>query len=276
MDFLIDYLPAIQFAAALNIGYIIPNILAKMYKVFESVDASYKKILDEVKNKTIIKQNEIGYIPVVETVDKHSTKTPIDQLSKQLDNIKDNCDSNTHRIESTVKRFVDCSGYRSIFLYSALFSILALLIIPFCHQHDNNWMYRCFFYLFSTMSLAYVILLFIKVIVKKKDIRCQWVLWMFVLFVVISIIIAEVNANLPITIFYVNPAIESLFSWFAIGVAFIPGVGCLAFLSFLIVYTISIAKICAYKAEKQFKKVNNAAEKLDEINKILNGDISII
>lgn len=276
MDFLIDYLPAIQFAAALNIGYVIPDILSKIYKTLANIDASYKQILNEVRNKIIVKQNEIDYIHVVETVDDHSTKESIEKLSNKLDSIKENCDNNANGIEDTIKRFVGCSGYRSIFLYSAIFSIFSLLIIPFCHQHDSNWMYRCFFYLFNSISFVYIIILFFMVIAKKKDISCQSVLWMFVLFLIISFAIAMVNSGLSTKIIVINSTMESVFSWLAIGVAFIPGVGCLAFLSALIIYTITLAKIYACKADKQFKQIKEAVDKLDEFNKILNGDISII
>lgn len=276
MDFLIDYLPAIQFAAALNIGYVIPDILSKMYKTLDNIDSTYKQILNGVRNKIVIKQNEIDYIHVVETVDDHSTKASIEKLSKKLDIIKENCDNNANGIEDTIKRFVGCSGYRSIFLYSAIFSIFSLLIIPYCHQHDSNWMYRCFFYLLNSISFLYIIILFVKVIAKKKDISCQSVLWMFVLFLIISFAMAMVNSCLSTKIIFISSTMESVFSWLAIGVAFIPGAGCLFFLSALIIYTITIAKIYANKADKQFKQITVAVDKLDEFNKILNGDISII
>lgn len=54
MKFLYDYLAAIQFAAALNIGYIIPDLLRKMYGVLHDVDDGYKK------NDTKLKKYHCG------------------------------------------------------------------------------------------------------------------------------------------------------------------------------------------------------------------------
>ena len=78
MDFLMDYLPAIQFAAALNIGYIIPNVLEKMYNLLESINASYLDILAEVRNKTVVKNDEVSRIDVIKKDEEHTTQTAID------------------------------------------------------------------------------------------------------------------------------------------------------------------------------------------------------
>ena len=36
-----DYLPAIQFAAAMNIGYVLPDIMAKMNSVLNNINNGY-------------------------------------------------------------------------------------------------------------------------------------------------------------------------------------------------------------------------------------------
>ena len=274
MDFLMDYLPAIQFAAALNIGYIIPNILKRMYKVLENIDTSYKGILDDVKNKIIVKNNEICSIQIIETKDDLTTKTTINKLTDKLNQIQLECDSNASNINYTVDQFISCSGYRSMFFYSALFSVLALLLIPFCYQHDTSWSLRCFFYIFSSISLVYLMILFLWIIAKKKDVSCRGVLGFFILFIITSMLASIVNNCLP-TLFYVDGKTESILSWLSIVVAFLPGICCLLFLMGIIIYSIIVAKRYAYYAHVQFKKIDKVADKLNEMNRILNGEISI-
>ena len=153
MDFLMDYLPAIQFVAALNIGYIIPNMLQKMYGVLENINVSYEGILTDVKNKAVIKHSEVCNIHVVKTTDQQTTQGAVDKLKVKLKEITDDCEDKGRVVKSVVDGFIGCIGYRSIFLYSALYAVSALLLIPFCHQHADVWAYRWFFYVFTALSM---------------------------------------------------------------------------------------------------------------------------
>ena len=80
-----DYLPAIQFAAALNIGYVIPDIMAKMNSVLNNINNGYVAILQSVRNKIIVKAQEVNGKCVVETKDNRTTKGYIE---RQLDRLK--------------------------------------------------------------------------------------------------------------------------------------------------------------------------------------------
>lgn len=186
MDFLMDYLPAIQFVAALNIGYIIPDILKKMYGVLENLNASYEAILKDVKNKAVVKHNEVCNIHVVQTTDKQTTQGAIDKLKVKLNEIANDCEEKGKIVKSIIDSFVGCMGYRSVFFYSALYSVSALLIIPFCHQHDTVWAYRWFFYLVTTCSFLFVSGLFLCVLMKKSDVSCRKILWIFMLVAIVS------------------------------------------------------------------------------------------
>lgn len=269
-----DYLPAIQFAAALNIGYIIPTILEKVYGVLENIDVSYLGILSEVKNKAVLKKDEVCHIHVINTVDNHSTQDAIDQLSSGLEELRIECDEKGDSEKKIIKSFIGCSGYRSLFFYSALFSIFVLILIPFCHQHINVWGFKCFLYLFSVISSIYLIVLFINVIVKKKDISCHKVLWRFITFVVIAAIVAFFNGLIP-SVVYISLTMERVLSWMSILVSFLPGATCVLFISGLILYSKVLAKRYANKAEEKLLKLSAGVDKLNEMNKILNGEISL-
>ena len=274
MDFLMDYLPAIQFVAALNIGYIIPNILQKMYDVLENINVSYEKILEDVKNKAIVKNSEVCNIHVVKTTDQQTTQGVVDKLKVKLNEITTDCEEKGKVVKSLVDGFISCIGYRSIFLYSALYAVSALLLIPFCHQHSDVWAYRWFFYVFTGISLIFIIGLFLIVLVKKSDVSCRKILWIFFLIIIASAATSLINSFLP-TVIVVGKTAEDVLSWMSIVVSFIPGTGCLLFLTGLILYSIIIAKRYAREANAQFVEINKQAERLDEFNKLLSGDVTL-
>lgn len=100
-----DYLPAIQFAAALNLGYILPNILQKMYGVLENINTSYLGILADVKSRTTVKTNELCNIHIVETKEDDSTRPAIEQLKGQVDIIAKDCEEKEKKIKSIIDDF---------------------------------------------------------------------------------------------------------------------------------------------------------------------------
>ena len=267
-----DYLPAIQFVAALNIGYIIPDILQKMYKVLENINVSYEIILRDVKNKAIVKRNEVCNISVVETTDKQSTKGVINRLKEKLDDITRDSEEKGEVLQSVVDGFIGCVGYRSVFFYSALYSVSALLLIPFCHQHSNSWDYRCFFYLFTVLSLLFLVGLFVYILVKQSDVSCRKILWIFMTVAVVAALASLVNSFLP-SVIVATQTFEDVMSWMAIVVPFIPCTGCLLFLTGLILYSIRIAKNYASKANAQFEEINGQMAQLDSFNKLLSSDV---
>ena len=61
----------------------------------------------------------------------------------------------------------------------------------------------------------------------------------------------------------------------SIVVSFIPGAGCLLFLTGLILYSIIIAKRYAREANVQFIEINKKAARLDEFNKLLSGEVTL-
>lgn len=274
MEFLMDYLPAIQFAAAINIGYIIPTILEKVYGVLENIDASYLGIFDEVKSKVVLKKAEINRIEVVETKKDHSTQQAINSLCEELDILTAECNTKEEGVKKLIARFVGCSGYRSLFFYSALYSVMVLLMIPFCHQHKALWSFNLFLYTFSFISIVYLICLLFNVIIKKKDISCHLVLWRFIIFFLLSILFVFFNSFLP-TLIVIGNLVESILSWLTIVIPFFPGMCCILFISSLIFYSICIAKKFAKLSEEKFDCISKGADKLNEFNKILNGDISL-
>lgn len=130
------------------------------------------------------------------------------------------------------------------------------------------------FYVFTALSLLYIIGLFLYVLIKKTDVSCRKILWIFLLIVLSTSVIAIINSFLP-TLFVVGKAFEDLLSWMSIVVSFIPSVGCLLFLTGLILYSIYIAKSYAGKANAQFVEINRQAARLDEFNKLLCGDVTL-
>ena len=231
-------------------------------------------LLKDVKNKAIIKHREVCNIHVVKTTDLQTTQGAVDTLKAKLKVIIEDCENKERGVKSVVDGFIGCLGYRSIFLYSALYTVSVLLLIPFCHQHTDVWVYRCFFYVFTALSLLYIIGLFLYVLIKKTDVSCRKILWIFLLIVLSTSVIAIINSFLP-TLFVVGKAFEDLLSWMSIVVSFIPSVGCLLFLTGLILYSIYIAKSYAGKANAQFVEINRQAARLDEFNKLLCGDVTL-
>lgn len=274
MNFLMDYLSAIQFVAALNIGYIIPDILKKMYNVLENINVSYLNILEDVKNKTTVKLQEVCAIRVVETKDDQSTQPMIDDLKNKLKDIGDGCDEKGSAVKQTISGFIGCSGYRSLFFYSALYSVFTLLLIPFCHQRECIWAFRCFFYVLTAASICYMVILFFKVIVRKSDVSCRNVLWFFISIVMIAALASFINVFLP-AIVEVSPLAETVLSWMSIFVSFIPCTGCILFLAGLILYSVVMAKRYEKKANTQFAQINKTVAKLDDFNKLLSGKVTL-
>ena len=269
-----DYLPAIQFIAALNIGYIIPNILQKMYGVLENINVSYEEILKEVKNKAIVKHSEVCNIHVVKTTDQQTTQWAVDKLKNKLNEITNDCEDKGKVVKAIIDGFIGCIGYRSVFLYSALYAVSALLLIPFCYQHSDVWAYRWFFYVFTALSLFFIIGLSLYVVIRKSDVSCRKILWLFMLIALVSAVCSFINSLLP-GLFFVTGVAEDALSWMTIAVSFMPCVGCLLFLTGLILYSILIAKKYANKAKAQFNEINRQAARLDEFNKLLCADVTL-
>ena len=235
-----DYLPAIQFAAALNIGYVIPDIMAKMNSVLNNINNGYVAILQSVRNKIIVKAQEVNGKCVVETKDNRTTKGYIE---RQLDRLK------------MIKEF-------------------ALILIPFC-KHNDIWILRMFLYTFNSISCVYISVLFVMVTATKKDISCRGVFGLFMLFVLIAAGVAYVNRLLPVII-EIGPTTEKLMSSLSIAVAFIPLVGCMLFLMVLVFHATLVAKIYAIKAWMQFHRIDKSMKKLNVIDEVLGEDITTV
>lgn len=269
-----DYLPAIQFAAALNIGYIIPDLLRKVYMVLNNINAGFSNILQGVKNKAVIKTEEVKSICVVETKDEKSTRAVVNKMLEKIKALSDGCDEKENNLQTVIGKFIDCSGYRSLFFYSALYSIFALLIVPFCHQHHETWNYSLFLYTFSILSIVYLFGLFLFVVITKKDVSCRIVFGLFALFLFLSVLWVYINSNLPPSI-VVNSSRESFLASLSVIIPFMPGFGCLLFVMLLIVYSVLSAEIYSIRARRQFAKINKLTKRLDEINDFLDGNVSI-
>lgn len=269
-----DYLPAIQFAAALNIGYVIPDIMAKMNSVLNNINNGYVAILQSVRNKIIVKAQEVNGKCVVETKDNRTTKGYIERQLDRLKMIKDGCDAKEQSLSKRVSGYVECSGYRSVFFYSAMFSVFALILIPFC-KHNDIWILRMFLYTFNSISCVYISVLFVMVTATKKDISCRGVFGLFMLFVLIAAGVAYVNRLLPVII-EIGPTTEKLMSSLSIAVAFIPLVGCMLFLMVLVFHATLVAKIYAIKAWMQFHRIDKSMKKLNVIDEVLGEDITTV
>lgn len=274
MDFLMDYLPAIQFAAALNIGYIIPDIMMKMNSVLNNINNGYVDILQDVRNRIIVKSQEVGGACVVETTDKRTTRGYIDKQLNDLKKLKEGCDEKEESLGIRINKFVNCSGYRSVFFYSALFSVMALLVIPFCHQHVDAWAFRWFFYVMNSISLIYLIVLFVVVIRQKRDISCRSVFGLFMLFFLVAIITAYVNSLLPVSV-EITEWLERYMSLFSVVVPFLPGVGCMLFLMVLVYHSVLVAHSYSLRARFQFWRINRAMKKLNIINELFKEDLTV-
>lgn len=274
MDFLIDYLPAIQFAAALNIGYIIPDIMLKMNSVLNNLNNGYMDILQEVQSKIILKSDEVSKICVVETVDNRTTQSYIDRLLAKLSHIKEKCDEKEKSLGALIDSFLSRKGYRSIFFYSALFSVLELLLIPFCHQHNEVWTFRLFLYTVNTLSLLYLFFLFLRVICSRKDVSCRNVFANFMLIIILSVAVVYVNSLLS-PVFELSAEMEKMMSSFTVIVSFLPGVGCILFLVALVYYAVAVAKIYSLSAMYQFWKINKAEKKLHIIEELFDNPVCV-
>lgn len=274
MDFLMDYLPAIQFAAALNIGYILPNIMAKMNGVLNNINNGYVKILHDVKSRVILKLAEVNRIGVIETKDNRTNKRYINNLLENLQTLKEGCHEKEKSLTTVINGFVECSGYRSLFFYSALFSVLTLLVIPFCHQHCDEWNYRVFFYILNVMSLIYLLLLSLFVICKRCDVSCRSVFGFFMLFGAVSVIVACINSMIPAVV-EVSKETEDMISFIAVVVPFFPGAGCMLFLMMLVYYGVIVAHFYSIQARFQFWRMKHAMNKLNVIDEIFEEDVVI-
>lgn len=267
MDFLIDYLPAIQFAAALNIGYIIPDIMAKMNSVLNNINNGYVGILQDVRSKIVLKSQEISGVCVIKTDDNRTNKGFVNKQLQSLKTLKEGCDAEEQSLETRINGYVNCSGYRSIFFYSALFSIFELFIIPFCHQHNEVWAFKVFFYTMNTTSLLFLISLFVKVIYTKKDISCRSVFGIFILLLLLSSISAYINSLLPPAIEIGNVA-EKIMASFSAIISFMPGAGCVVFLMILVYYATIIARLYSVRTTIKFWQINKAMKKLNVIDEV--------
>lgn len=274
MNLLMDYLPAIQFAAALNIGYIIPDIMAKMNSVLNNINNGYVEILQSVRNKIIVKSNEVNGGCVVETKDNRTTKGYINRQLCRLKTIKDGCDEKEQSLSKMISGYVECSGYRSVFFYSAMFSVFALILIPFC-KHYDAWTVRMFLYSFNVISCVYLSVLFVKVTVTKKDISCRGVVGFFMFFVLTAICFAYVNRFLP-AIIEIGPTAKRLMAGLSIVGSFIPIVGCVLFLTVLVLYATLVARIYAIKAWQQFHSIDRAMKKLNIIDEVFGEDVTTV
>ena len=269
-----DYLPAIQFAAAFNIGYLLPDIMAKMNGVLNNINNGYVGILQAVQNKIVVKSQEVSGKCIVETTDNRTTKGYIDQLLNSLKSIKDGCDAKESSLSKMIDGYVNCSGYRSMFFYSGMFSVFALILIPFCHQHNDLWGIKMFFYALNSISIVYIFVLFVVVLATRKDISCRGVLGMFMLFVLIAAVAAYVNSLLPILI-KVDPLAEKLMSSLSVIVSFIPVVGCMLFLMVQVFYATLVARTYAFRAWVQFHRINRAMKKLNIIEELFGAEVTV-
>ena len=164
-----------------------------------------------MKNKAIVKNSEVCNIHVVKTTDQQTTQGVVDKLKAKLNEITKDCEDKGKVVKSLVDGFIGCIGCRSIFLYSALYAISALLLIPFCHQHSDVWAYRWFFYVFTAISLLFIIGLFLKVLRKKSDVSCRKILWIFFAITIISAATSLINSFLP-TVIVVGKTAEDVLS----------------------------------------------------------------
>ena len=269
-----DYLPAIQFAAALNIGYLLPDIMAKMNSVLNNINNGYVGILQAVQNKIVVKSQELSGKCVVETTDNRTTKGYIERQLNNLKRIKEGCDAKEALLSKMIDGYVNCSGYRSVFFYSGMFSVFTLILIPFCHQHNDLWGVKMFFYILNSISILYISVLFVVVLATRKDISCRGVFGMFMLFVFIAAVGAYVNSLLPVSV-KVGPLGEKLISSLSVIVSFIPVVGCMVFLMFLVFYATLIAKMYAIVARVQFWVIDRAMKKLNVIDELLGAEVKV-
>jgi len=169
---------------------------------------------------------------------------------------------------------VNCCGYRSVFFYSAMFSVFSLILIPFCHQHNDIWGVKMFLYTFNCISIVYISVLFVVVLWARKDISCRGVFGMFMFFAITAAIAAYVNSLFPVLI-KVGPIEEKLMSSLSVIVSFIPVAGCMLFLMGLVFYATLVAKKYAVRAWVQFRVIDRAMKKLNEIDELLGAEVTV-
>ena len=269
-----DYLPAIQFAAALNIGYLLPDIMSKMNSVLNNINNGYVDILQAVQNKIIVKSQEVSGKCVVETKDNRTTKGYINQQLNNLQSIKEGCDAKESSLSNMIDGYVNCSGYRSVFFYSGMFSVLALILIPFCHQHNDLWGIKMFFYTLNSISIVYISILFVVVLLTRNDISCRGVFGMFMLFILIAAVAAYVNSLLPVLV-KIGPIKEKLMASLSVIVSFIPIVLCMLFLMALVFYATLFARMYAFRAWLKFHRIDRAMKKLSVIDELLGAEVTV-
>lgn len=269
-----DYLSAIQFAAALNIGYVLPDVMAKMHSVLNNINNGYVSVIQDIQSKIVVKSQELNGRCVVETKDNRTTKRYIDRQLNNLKSIKDGCDAKESSLRKMIDGYVNCSGYRSVFFYSGMFSVFSLILIPFCHQHNDVWGIKVFLYAMNIMSIVYIAVLFIVVLVTRKDISCRGVFGMFTFFVISAAISAYVNSLLPVLI-KVGTMEENLMSSLSVIVSFIPVAGCMLFLMGLVFYATLVAKKYAFRAWLQFCVIDRAMKKLNVIDELFEAEVTV-
>lgn len=269
-----DYLPAIQFAAALNIGYLLPDIMSKMNSVLNNINNGYVDILQAVQNKIIVKSQEVSGKCVVETKDNRTTKGYIDQQLNNLKSIKEGCDAKESSLSNMIDGYVNCSGYRSVFFYSGMFSVLALILIPFCHQYNDLWGIKMFFYTLNSISIVYISILFVVVLLTRNDISCRGVFGMFMMFILIAAVAAYVNSLLPVLV-KIGPVEEKLMASLSVIVSFIPIVLCMLFLMALVFYATLVARMYAFRAWLKFHRIDRAMKKLSVIDELLGAEVTV-
>ena len=269
-----DYLPAIQFAAALNIGYVLPDIMAKMNSVLNNINNGYVGVLQTVQSKIIVKSQEVSGKHVTETKDNRTTKGYIDQQLNNLKSIKDGCDAKEVSLSKMIEGYVNCLGYRSVFFYSGMFSVFTLILIPFCHQHNDLWGIKMFLYALNSISIVYISALFVVVSVTKKDISCRGVFGMFMLFVLTAGVVAYVNRLFPVLI-TVDPIEEKVMSSLSVIVSFIPVAGCMLFLMALVFYATLVARMYAVMAWVQFRGIDRSMKKLNVIDELFGAEVTV-
>lgn len=275
MDALFDYLPAIQFAAALNIGYIIPDLLKKMYGVLNSVDEGYKKTIQGLKSTIVLKADDINRIEVLETKGgkKKTTQGAIDSLQKQLVEYKNDCDKKEGRLKDSVEQYIMCNGYRSLFFFAALYSIAALFVIPFLKHNGVSLFEHTMLLFFNGFSVVYLFILFFVVVVRKKDQSCRAALSFFALFIAVSLMVAMLLGRFEWLTEMSNTS-KTISSSIAIIIPFLPGAACLVFLVLIILVAWASAFFFSRKVKSKLKKVDEASNSLKNVNKMLQDDVS--
>lgn len=275
MKFLYDYLAAIQFAAALNIGYIIPDLLRKMYGVLHDVDDGYKKTIQNLKSTIVVKAEEIGNIKVLSSVSdsRKTTKNAIDGLTDKLRDYKSECEEKENSLNVSVEKYIKCNGYRSLFFFAALYSIVALFAVPFLYHADISCFHQVLLDLFNIFAIGYLIVQFFVVIARLKDQSCQGALAFFALFFVLSITFAVLNNHYE-WLTELDSSVQDRWAALTVIVPFLPGFACLSFLVILIIRAWVSAFVFSCKVKIQIRKIDKKSNPLKTVNDLLKEDVS--